>query len=104
MPEVDSAPEATPAPIDPAVAPPRFRLRPRQLIVIDVLTAAALTALAVYSTLDVTTGLSSATAVVVWLLALAVGLPLAVRRRWPVPVFGVVLGSAIVADDAEHRH
>ncbi|HEX2299322.1 MAG TPA: sensor histidine kinase [Pseudonocardiaceae bacterium] len=103
MPEADSAPAVNPAPHDPpaprdpAVPPPRLRLRSWQLVVLDVLTAAALTALAVYSTLDVATGLSSATAILVWLLALAVGLPLAVRRKWPVPVFGLVLGSTILA-------
>ncbi|MGH4016668.1 MAG: sensor histidine kinase [Pseudonocardiaceae bacterium] len=83
--------------VDPAVLPPRFRLRPWQLITLDALTAVSLTLLVGYATLSAVTGLSSAMAAVVWLIALAVGLPLSVRRRWPIPVFGVVLTSTIVA-------
>lgn len=77
-------------------ASPRSRLRSWQLTVIDLLMAAAVTALAVYSTLDLPPE-DGTTAVLVWLLGLALGLPLLVRRRWPVPVFGVVLGVWAVA-------
>ncbi|WP_216209900.1 sensor histidine kinase [Amycolatopsis aidingensis] len=34
---------------------------------------------------------------VVWLVAALVGLPLAARRRWPVPVLGVVLAATMAA-------
>jgi signal transduction histidine kinase len=67
-----------------------------QIIVIDMLTAVTITLLTVYATLG-TFALSHRTAVVVWLVALAVSLPLVFRRRWPIPVFSVVLVSAIVA-------
>src|SRR5213075_1895947 len=43
-------------------------------------------------------GLSSGTAVTVWLVSLGMSLPLTVRRRWPIPVFGVVIASALVAE------
>ncbi|MGH3781525.1 MAG: hypothetical protein ACRDRO_13080, partial [Pseudonocardiaceae bacterium] len=64
---------------------------------IDLLAAAAITLLIVNATLGTALGLSSRTAVVVWLMALAVSVPLVVRRRWPIPVLGIVLASAIVA-------
>jgi signal transduction histidine kinase len=67
-----------------------------QIIVIDMLTAVTITLLTVYATLG-TFALSHRTTVVVWLVALAVSLPLVFRRRWPIPVFSVVLVSAIVA-------
>ncbi|MGH3978265.1 MAG: sensor histidine kinase [Pseudonocardiaceae bacterium] len=63
---------------------------------IDVLAAATLTLLTVYATLDAAIGPSSGTTVLVWLVALTVGVPLAIRRRWPLPVLGVVLAAAIV--------
>ncbi|MGH3814684.1 MAG: sensor histidine kinase [Pseudonocardiaceae bacterium] len=81
---------------DSEVLPPRFRHRTRELV-IDMLAAAAITLLTVFATLGTALGLSSGTAVLVWLVALAVSVPLAVRRWWPIPVFGVVLASAIVA-------
>ncbi len=87
-----------PAGIDSGVLPPRFGPRTWQLVVIDVLAAAVIALLAVYTTLGTAIGLSSGTAVVAWLVALAVSLPLAVRRRWPLPVFGVVLASAATAE------
>lgn len=92
MPEVDG-PDGDTA-VD--AASPRSRLQSWQLIAIDLLLAAAVTALAVYSTLDLPPG-NTTTAIVVWLLGLALGLPLLVRRRWPVPVFGVVLGAWVLA-------
>jgi signal transduction histidine kinase len=80
---------------DSAVSPPRFRQRIRQLL-IDMLTAAVITLLTVYATLG-TLAFFDGTTVLVWLVTLALSLPLTVRRRWPIPVFGVVLASAIVA-------
>jgi signal transduction histidine kinase len=65
--------------------------------VTDVLVAAVIILLAVFLTLGAL-GLSSGTAVVVWLVALGISLPLTVRRRWPIPVFGVVIASAVVAE------
>jgi len=65
--------------------------------VIDLLLAAWITLLTVNATLYTVIGLSTGTIVVVSLLALAVSVPLAVRRRRPMPVFGVVLASTIVA-------
>jgi signal transduction histidine kinase len=64
--------------------------------VIDLLAVAAITLLTVSATYDTVLGLSSGTVVVVWLVALAVSAPLVFRRRWPIPVLGVVLVSAIV--------
>jgi signal transduction histidine kinase len=65
--------------------------------VIDLLLAAWITFLTVNATLYTALGLSRGTVVVVWLLALAVSVPLVVRRRRPIPAFGVVLTSTIVA-------
>jgi signal transduction histidine kinase len=64
--------------------------------VIDLLAAAVILVLAVFTTLKTPLGLSSGKVVVVWLLALAVSLPLTVRRRWPVLVFCVVFVLAVV--------
>ncbi len=83
--------------VDSGVRPPRFRQRLWQLVVIDLLPAVWIILLTVNATLYSALGLSSGTVVVVWLVALAVGVPLAVRRRRPIPVLGVVLASAIVA-------
>jgi signal transduction histidine kinase len=78
--------------------PSRFRLRTWQLVVIDVLAAAVITLLTVSAPFGTVLGLSGGTAVVVvWLMALGVSVPLVVRRRWPIPVLGVVVASAIVA-------
>jgi signal transduction histidine kinase len=86
-----------PVRVDSGVFPLRFRPRARRHVVIDLLAAAVITLLTVNATLGTTLGLANRTAVVVWLVALAVGVPLAVRRRWPIPVLGIVLASAIVA-------
>lgn len=77
--------------------PPWIRHRPWQLVVIDLLPAVWITVLIGNATLNTALGLSSGTVIVVWLVAVAVSVPLAVRRRRPIPVFGVVLTSAIVA-------
>jgi signal transduction histidine kinase len=76
---------------------PRLRQSPRKLAAIEVSTAAAITLLTVYGTIIAALRLPSGTVVVVWLVALAISIPLAVRRRWPIAVFGFVLTSSIVA-------
>ena len=86
-----------PAGVDSGVWPLWFRRRPWQLLVIDLLPAVWIIVLTGNATLYTTVGLSSGAVVAVWLMALAVGAPLAIRRRRPIPVFGVVLASAIVA-------
>jgi signal transduction histidine kinase len=86
-----------PAGVDSGVGPPWFRQRPWQLLVIDLLPAAVITLLTVSATSSTALGLSSGTVVVVWLVALAVNLPLVVRRRWPIPALGVVVALSIVA-------
>ena len=91
------APVTEPAGVDSGVLSLRFRQRPWQLVVIDLLLAAWITLLTVNATLYTALGLSSGTVVAVWLLALAVSVPLVVRRRSPIPVFAVVLASAMVA-------
>ncbi len=83
--------------VDSGGRPPGFRQHLWQLVVIDLLPAAWITLLTANATLSTTLGLSSGAVVAVWLVALAVGIPLAVRRRKPIPVLGVVLASAIVA-------
>lgn len=82
--------------------PPRFRqLRHRErlwkLLVIDLLPAVWITVLTVNATFYSALGLSGGTVLVVWLVALAVSVPLAVRRHRPIPVLGVVLAAVIVA-------
>lgn len=86
-----------PAGVDSGVWPPRFRQRLRQFVVIDLLPAVWIALLTANATLNTALGLSSGAVVAVWLVALAIGIPLAVRRRRPIPVLGVVLASAIVA-------
>jgi len=86
-----------PAGVDSGVLPRRYRQRPWHLVAIDLLLAAWITLLTVNATLYTAVGLTGGTVLVVWLLALAVSVPLAVRRRRPLPVFGVVLASTIVA-------
>jgi signal transduction histidine kinase len=79
------------------VLSPRFRQHPGKLVAIEVATAAGITLLTVYGTILAALRLPSGTVLVVWLVALAVSVPLALRRRWPIPVFGCVLASSIVA-------
>jgi signal transduction histidine kinase len=66
-------------------------------VVIDLLTVGAMTLLTVYSTLYIALGVSGGTLAAVWLVALVVNVPLALRRRRPVPVFAAVATSAVVA-------
>jgi signal transduction histidine kinase len=82
-----------PAAVDVGALP----LRPWHLVVINVLVAAAITLLTVYSTFGAAVGRSTGMTVLVWLTALAVTLPLIFRKWSPIPVFGVVLTSAIIA-------
>jgi signal transduction histidine kinase len=84
--------------VDSGVLPPWLRRRPWLLVVIDLLAAVWITILVVNASLYSTVGVSGRTVVVVWLVALVVGAPLAVRRRRPIPVLGLVLTSAVVAE------
>ena len=86
-----------PAGIDSGVSPPWFRQRAWQLLVIDLLPAVWITVLTVNATEYTALGLSSGTIVVVWLVALAVSVPLLARRRKPIPLLAVVLASTIIA-------
>ncbi|MFZ0877208.1 MAG: histidine kinase dimerization/phosphoacceptor domain-containing protein, partial [Pseudonocardiaceae bacterium] len=83
--------------VDSGVLSRQFRQRPWLLVVVDLLPVVWISLLTVYGTLNTALGLSTGTVVLVWLVALAVSVPLAVRRRRPIPVLGVVLASAIVA-------
>ncbi|MGH4006809.1 MAG: sensor histidine kinase [Pseudonocardiaceae bacterium] len=64
---------------------------------IDLLPAVWITVLTINATFYTAPGLSSGTVLVVWLVALAVSVPLAVRRHRPIPVLGVVLATVILA-------
>jgi len=83
--------------VDSGVLSRQFWQRPWLLVVVDLLPVVWITLLTVYGTLSTALGLSTGNVVVVWLVALAVSVPLAVRRRRPIPVLGVVLATAIVA-------
>lgn len=72
-------------------------LRPWHLVVINVLVSAAITLLTVYSTLGTAVGRSTGITALVWLIALAVSLPLMFRKWWPLLAFGVVFGPAVIA-------
>ncbi|MFE7410876.1 sensor histidine kinase [Streptomyces laurentii] len=65
----------------------------RRLIALDALAAAGFTLLPQVSVLRPAAAVGPGDGVV-WLLALCAALPLAVRRRWPLPVFGFVLTAA----------
>jgi signal transduction histidine kinase len=84
-----------PVAVDVSILPSRFRTW--QLLLIDVLVATVITLLTVYSTFGSTVGRSSSITVAVWLMAVAVSIPLVFRRRWPIPVLGVVLAAAVIA-------
>src|SRR5947209_5263585 len=94
---VTVAPVTEPAGVESGVLSSRFRQRPWHLAVIDLLLAAWITLLTVNASFYTALGLSSRTVVVVWLLALAVSVPLIIRRLRPIPVFVVVLAATMVA-------
>lgn len=87
----------TSAGFDTGVLPRLPQRRPWQLVVVDLLAVVWITLLTAFATFNAARELAGGTVVVVWLAASAVSIPLAVRRRRPVPVLGVVLASAIVA-------
>jgi signal transduction histidine kinase len=82
-----------PAAVDVGALP----LRAWHLVVINVLVAAAIILLTVYSTFGSAVGRSTGMTALVWLMALAVSLPLLFRKWSPIPVFGIVLALAIIA-------
>ncbi|MGI5211741.1 sensor histidine kinase [Plantactinospora sp. CA-290183] len=65
--------------------------------VVDTVTAVVLGYLAATATLDPPGPAYPGPAWVAWLAGAAVGLPLAVRRRWPLPVLGCVVVAAAAA-------
>ncbi|MEV4759349.1 sensor histidine kinase [Micromonospora sp. NPDC049559] len=65
--------------------------------VVDGVTATVLVSLAAHATLEPPGPPFAGPAWVAWLAAAAVGLPVAVRRRWPLPVFAGVTVAAAVA-------
>jgi signal transduction histidine kinase len=86
-----------PAGIDTGVVPLRFGPRTWYVVVIDALAATVIALLGVFTTLNTPLELSNGTTIAVWLLTLALSLPLIVGRHWPIRVFSLVLVSAIVA-------
>ncbi|MGW2050656.1 sensor histidine kinase [Streptomyces sp. NPDC001858] len=71
-------------------------VRRQRLVVLDVLAAVGFALLPQVSVLRSAVG-AEVDVTTVWLLSLSSALPLATRRRWPVPVFGAVLLAACVA-------
>ncbi|MEV7623847.1 sensor histidine kinase [Actinoplanes sp. NPDC089786] len=67
---------------------------------VDTVAAAALAFLAVNATLDPPGPEFTGPAWLVWLAGVAVGLPIALRRRWPLPVLSWVVSAAAVATAA----
>ncbi|MGH3788282.1 MAG: sensor histidine kinase [Pseudonocardiaceae bacterium] len=74
-----------------------LRKTPVRLVVINLLTVAAIMFVVVYTTLHTALEVASGMGFLVWLMALAVSLPLVVRRRRPIAVLVVVLASTMVA-------
>src|SRR6476646_6975594 len=95
------APVTEPAGVASGVLSLRFRQRPWQLVVIDLLLAAWITLLTVNATLYTALGLTSGTVVEVWLLAVAVALytvALSLRpRRSAIAAIAAVLGVTLAA-------
>ena len=79
------------------VSPPRFRQRLWQVVVFDLLPAVWIVLLTVNATLYAAVGPSIVAAVGVGLVALSLGVLLAIRRWQPIPVFGLVLAVTVVA-------
>ena len=73
-------------------------LRPALLVAVDVVVAVLLTALLGYAALDASPPEALREPVwLSWLAAVAIGAPIALRRRWPVPVLATVLGATLAA-------
>lgn len=87
-----------PAGVEAGALAPWFGQRRWLPVVIDLLVIGWIFLLTVYAALAPATPVSGAVVIVVWLAALAVTVPLALRRRRPIPVLGVVLAVAIVAE------
>jgi signal transduction histidine kinase len=79
------------------VLPPRFRHRLWHVLVVDLLPAVWITLLVVNATFYAAIGPSLVAVVAVWLIALAMGVLLAIRRWIPISVFSLVLVLVIVA-------
>ena len=75
-------------------------LSTRQLMALDVVASAGYTLLLVAmvgSGLVRTSGSGAAPAWMQYLVVLTIGLPLAARRRWPLPIFVIVFGASLIA-------
>jgi signal transduction histidine kinase len=87
--------------VDDSELPPVFvrRLRQNQLIALDVMTAVAYTGvlLAFVDTAQPSTAGASMAAWVRFLVVAGIGLPIAVRRLWPIPVFGIVVAMTVAS-------
>ncbi|WP_248963257.1 sensor histidine kinase [Sphaerisporangium perillae] len=73
------------------------RLSRRRLIALDVLAAAGFTALLLAFTVPRVPAAGALPAMAQCLLVACIGLPVAARRLWPVPVFCVVLAMTVVS-------
>lgn len=75
-------------------------LRGWQLVGVDVVIAVVLTLVCGYAALEPRPeqfGPVAEAPLVSWVIAAAIGLPVAARRRWPVPVLGAVLCASVLA-------
>ena len=79
------------------MSPPRLRQRLWQVVVFDLLPAVWITLLIINVTVYAALDPSTIALVGVWLVALVLGVLLAIRRWQPIPVFGLVLALVIVA-------
>lgn len=79
----------------PAARP--LRLTPTQAIVLDAGAAVALTAVLLSFALGKQHPAASVSGPAVWLIEATVGLPVAVRRLWPIPAFVVALAGSLAA-------
>lgn len=81
---------------DPPAARP-LRLTPTQAIVLDAGAAVALTAVLLSFALGKQHPAADVSGPAVWLIEAAVGLPIAVRRLWPIPAFTIALAASLAA-------
>lgn len=79
------------------MSPPRLRQRLWQVVVFDLLPAVWITLLIINVTVYAALDPSTIALVGVWLVALVLGVLLAIRRWQPIPVFGLVLALVIIA-------